>query len=164
MFPSLISIPPGDFHPTGGGFYLTKYRQSAWEYAQMTAHFVDGERQQIPVGILSIRIPVDLLTNTHTLVGDEWRPYVWMSRQGDLESLGEFDYLQEYNWLQGPICSQATMVVRQLTSQAELQPMQCGSTTSHQIWTRNRRILIALEDKAQQTIRVEGIHPGRQGQ
>ncbi|MCJ1462976.1 hypothetical protein MMC07_001580 [Pseudocyphellaria aurata] len=161
MFPSLTSTPPVDFHPTDGGFYLTKYQQTAWEYARMTAHFVDGQRQQVPVGILSIRIPVDLLTNSYTFVGDEWRSYVWANRRGDVRSFRMFTHLQDYDWLQGPICAQATMVVQRLTSPAELQSMRSGNTTSHQIWTRNMDMLFALEEKAQPTIRVEEIHPGR---
>ncbi|MCJ1422881.1 hypothetical protein MMC29_000761 [Sticta canariensis] len=70
IFPSLMSTLLRDFHAINGGLYLSKHRQVAWESAQIAAHFVDG-RHQLPVGILSISIPVDLLTNACTVVGDE---------------------------------------------------------------------------------------------
>ena len=129
----------------------------------MTAHFVDGSREQIPVGILSIRIPVDLLDNNYSVVGDEWRSFVWANRRTDFLSLNSFSHLEEFDWLQGPVCSQGTLVVQRLTSPAQLEIMRCGNTTSHQIWTRNRRVLLELEQKSQPTVRVEEIFPGRAG-
>lgn len=72
---SLLSSPPGDFSFNIGGSYFTKQRQVAWQYSQMAAHFVDG-RQTIPVAILSIKIPNDLLSSAYQLVGDEWRRFV----------------------------------------------------------------------------------------
>jgi hypothetical protein len=161
IFPSLTSTPPGDFHALVGGLYLSKHRQVAWEYAQMAAHFVDG-RHQLPVGILSISIPVDLLANAYTVVGDEWRSYVWSNRRVELDHLEPFIHLEEYHWLQGPVCSQATGVVERLSSKEEITPMKFENTTADQIWTGKPRMLIALQERAQPTIRVEEIHPGPQ--
>lgn len=127
MYPSLLSTPPGDFRGETGGLYLWKHRQVAWEYAQMAAHFGDG-RRQLPVGILSISIPVDLLTNAYTIVGDEWRSYVWTNRLVKLKDLEQFSHLEEYDWLQGPICAQATEVVQRLTSKEEIIFMKFGKS------------------------------------
>lgn len=144
--------------PINGGLCLSKHRQVAWESAQIAAHFVDG-RHQLPVGILSISIPVDLLTNAYTVVGDEWRSYVWTNRRVELNDLKTFIHLEEYDWLQGPICSQATGVVERLTSKEDIIPMKFENTTGHQIWTGKPRMLIALQERAQPTIKVEEIRP-----
>lgn len=159
IVPSLLSTPPGDFHISTGGLYFSKHWQAAWSYAQMAARFVDG-RQQLPVGILSVDIPAELLTNVYTIVGHESRALIWANRGGRFfESQERFAYLDEYDWIQGPVCTQGTDVVTRMESPEEIQLLKFGSETAHQIWTGKGAIWARLQKEAQPSIRVEEIHP-----
>lgn len=158
IFPSLLSTAPGDFGAITGGLYLMKHRQMAWEYAQMCAHVVDSQNM-LAVGILTISIPVDILSNSYTIVGDEWRAFAFANRRIEARNLVAMGHLNDYDWLQGPICGQSTAMIQRMTSKEELILMKIGGEPGHQIWTGKLDILVAVEKRAQASIRVEQIFP-----
>ena len=157
----LRSMPPGDFSGEIGGLYFTKHRQVAWEYAQRVAHFVDG-RATIPVAVLSIEIPNDLLSATYQLVGPEWRTFVYLNRRGELEKIAaEFSHVHDFDWLEGPVCGQETAVVERMESAEELQVMKLGLGSAHQFWTGKQPMYQKLQQRSQSSVVLEQVHPTR---
>ena len=159
ILPWLLSSPPGDFDAQIGGLYLSKHRQVAWEYAWMSVSIIDG-RNVLETGILSINIPISLLANPYSIVGNEWRAFVFANRRVDLQTVVRMGYVTEYDWLQGPVCGQATEVVRRMSSSEGLTLMKFGGgETVHQIWTGKTNMLLALQERAQPSITVEKVFP-----
>lgn len=158
ILPRLLSSSLGDFDAQIGGLYLSKHRQVAWEYARMSASIIDG-RNVLETGILSINIPISLLANSYSVAGNEWRAFVFANRRQDFQTLVRMDYMTEYDWLQGPVCEQATEAVRRMSSSEGLTLMKFGGETAHQIWTGKTRMLLAVQERAQPSITVEKIFP-----
>lgn len=156
IFSELLSTPPGDFGAITGGFCFSKHRQVAWEDAQMAAKIIDG-RNQIPVGILTIKIPVNLLANSYTIPEDEWRAFVFANRRRELRNVLAMNYLNACDWIQGPICGQSTALIKRMTSKDELILTEIDGETEHQIFTGKLHMLVAVEERAQPTITVEEI-------
>ena len=159
LFPRLLlSKPPGDFHAQIGGLHLSKHRQVAWEHARMSASILDG-RNVLETGILSINIPISLLANSYSVEENEWRAFVFANRRSDFQTLARMGYIKEYDWLQGPVCGQATDIVRRLSSSEGLTLMTFGGETAHQIWTGKPSMFLALQERAQPSITVEQNFP-----
>ncbi len=68
-----ICIPPSDFSRHFRRLYLTKQYQVAHEYAEIAFELVNS--QIIPVGILQISIPIELLKLICEIAGDLWQKY-----------------------------------------------------------------------------------------
>lgn len=113
------SAPPGDFSEDIPALYLTKQAPVAWQYAQWVKKFVDGA--VVPVGILAIAIPDNLLTSITQVASDyEWRKLVWNSRRLQREDV-TLAHLMESQWLTGPLCRQITKKILRMNSPAELE-------------------------------------------
>lgn len=118
-FETLLSTPPGDFDDPRGmaGLYLTKQEKVAYEDARWAQHVVDGN--VVPVGILRVAIPNELLSSICEVVGDNWRDYVWACRHW-LFTPGHLRYLANFQWLTGPVCYQSNEAVSEMLDKSEL--------------------------------------------
>jgi hypothetical protein len=114
----LISTPPGDFDTPGrAGLYFTKQEQLAYEYAEWAKQVVDGN--VVPVGILCVAIPNNLLHSIVEVVGDNWRRYVWHCRH-QLLPPQDLEHLATFQWITGPFCRQSNNRVSRLSNNSEL--------------------------------------------
>jgi len=114
----ILCSPPTDFTGETMALYLTKQEQVAHQYAKWAKRIVDGK--VVPVGLLAIAIPDNLLTSITQVVGEEWRRLVWNSRRQLFGDVG-LNHLREYQWLTGPLCRQCPDKVRRLNNPAELE-------------------------------------------
>ena len=119
-FRALQSTPPGDFSARELGLYFTKQEQVAFKYAQWLGQVVDG--RVIPVGILQVAVPKDLLESMAEVFGEDWRKFVWANRRTVevVEVPLELEYLRDYQWLTGPLCTQSQPTINAMSNRSEL--------------------------------------------
>ncbi|KAA8911678.1 hypothetical protein FN846DRAFT_999894 [Sphaerosporella brunnea] len=101
---NILSTPPCDFSRHQCELYFTKQREVARRYCQFAIKLSKGA---IDVGIMEVVVSrAWLAANTHYLVGNEWKRYVWANRKQQPlpAALG---YLNAFNVLGGPVCIQA---------------------------------------------------------
>jgi hypothetical protein len=109
LFSNICSNPPGDFSRITGGLYMTKNPQVAWRYAQWAKKLVDGN--VVPVGIMTVAVPAELLASMKELYG-EWRRFVWVNRKGSEPLPKDLEYLEDFQWLVGPVCSKSNIQIQ----------------------------------------------------
>jgi hypothetical protein len=156
LFTNVCSLPPGDLSRITGGLYMTKNPQVAWRYAQWAKKLVDGN--VVPVAIMTVAVPVELLASTKELYGEEWRRFVWVNRKGSEPLPKDLEYLEDFRWLIGPVCSKSNIQVQEMKDISELELWKlCGGETAQQIWTGNPRTLRLLNEHCIGKVWVQGI-------
>lgn len=157
-FLPLTSTPPGDFSGDTRGLYFTKHEQIAWQYAQWAGKLVDGT--VVPVGILQIAIPNHLLASMTDVVGENWRRFVWANRR-TVENLAvpeDLDYLNDFQWLTGPICGQSQHKINGLRTSAELEVWKLPrGESATQIFTGKRAMMRLMGEHCIGKVWVTGI-------
>ena len=143
----ILSTPPGDFDGKTRGLYLTTQRTVAWQYAQWNAK-VDGTAEGGPkIAILKIFVPSEVLAGNSTIVGSEWRSFVWSNRHGQ-KPAEDLLYLRQRRWLVGPICAQSQDVVDKLEKSAELVPWELEHNEAATQWfTADEDVIQELDEK-----------------
>lgn len=143
-FIEICSTPPTGFSSTIAGLYLTKEAEVAWEYAQMAARLVDG--LVVPVGILEVTIPNQLLSSAYELVGEDWRSYVWgcRNKKGSPDDLSR---VREFQWVVGPLCKSGQEKIKRMKDASELTLWRLrDGQVAHQIFTSNENMLKSLSE------------------
>ena len=130
-FAAIGSTPPGDFSQSFRGVYLTKNYEVAWKYAQWAQALVDGN--VVPVEILHVAVPQHLTASAKELYGEEWRRFVWACRRDDQIMPDDLIYLEDYQWLIGPVTHSSTQQIERMTRPAELKLWKLANnqTASH---------------------------------
>jgi hypothetical protein len=141
-FGQLLSNPPCDFDHmySPRGLYLTKQQQVAYEYSQWAKRVF--EENVVPVGILCVAVPDHLLSSIAQVVGDSWRRYVW-------ECPKDLIYLDDYQWLTGPVCRSATGASgRTIHNHTQVVPwkLENGESTSQYITHSSQMIRLLNEN------------------
>lgn len=154
-FNNVLSSPPGNFSRLIGGLYLTKHEQVAWRYAQWAKKIVDGN--VVPIGIMTVAIPDELLSSMAEVVGDDWRRFVWINRRGDELMPEELNYLQEYQWLVGSICAISNDRVVDMEDISELEAWRLNGEAVQQVWTGDNYMLNLLNQKCVGKVWVRGM-------
>ena len=161
-FAKILSPSPGDFDGFVGGLYFNKQSQVAHRYAKWAEKVVDGK--VVPVGIMRVAVPNDLLTSIAEIYGTDWQEFVYANRtaQVPFDHNHHLHYLDGFSWLVGPICSQSNEVVQELASQGDIKAMKLerGEMAS-QIWTGKKSMCLLLDQRCQGKVKIEGLGIGR---
>ena len=107
---NVASAPPGDFAGLEMALYFTQQRQFAYQYASYARtrlRTAPGD-DPIPVGILHVVIPKELMTGGVHIDGEIWREFVWNHKlQRPIPE--DLRWVDEANVVSGPVvrCSPA---------------------------------------------------------
>jgi hypothetical protein len=92
------------------------------------------------------------------LYGDDWRTYVWVNRTDTMPLPKQLEYLEEFQWLVGPICSKGNIQVQEMRDASELELWKLdGGEAAQQHWTGHMRMLRLLDERCVDKIWIRGI-------
>ncbi|MCJ1462980.1 hypothetical protein MMC07_001584 [Pseudocyphellaria aurata] len=155
-FGKLRSTPPTDFSWQTGGLYLTKQVEVAWKYAQWAARIVDGA--VVPIGILQVAIPIPLLASSYELFGNDWRRCVWAARYQERPPPKDMAYLNEFQWIVGPLCKQSQHNIAKMRDESELEMWRLDSgQVAHQLYTSTPQMFELLDEHCREKVWVYSI-------
>lgn len=153
-FNRIVSLPPGDFSAVTGGLYLTSQPWVAYRYAEWAAIIADG--QVVPMGLLTVAIPQHLMSSIQTVGGEQWSKLVWQSRK-QTELFPEVNYLQNFSWLEGPICCKNNAAVRRMHRRSEVFAWTRHGQQARQTWTGSPSMLQLLNEHCEGKVWVNAL-------
>lgn len=144
--PSILSSPPGDFSETTLGLYLTTQHKAAWEYAHWKAKVVDGK--VVPVEIMTLAVPQELLASKVEVYGDVWRDFVWSNRKPGIMLDDRFDYISGSTWCVGPLCAHSQDIFDSLKDKSEIEVWKLERGECASQWFTSSRAMLQLLSEA----------------
>lgn len=116
------------------------------------------DRKVVPIGILQVAIPIRLLPSAYELIESDWRAYVWASRYQEQAPTKNMDFINEYQWIVGPLCKQGQNQTKKMKDASELVMWRLDSgQAAHQVYTAIPQMLGLLAEHCAGKVWVTSI-------